>query len=82
MARYPQQMINVVLRERSVNDSPAIQQALKEVERRLAERGRVLLRASGTEPLVRVMVEGEDSEEVEREVKWLSDIVQQEVGEI
>ncbi|HIJ22363.1 MAG: phosphoglucosamine mutase [Gammaproteobacteria bacterium] len=82
VARYPQQMINVVLRERSVNDSPAIQQALKEVERRLAERGRVLLRASGTEPLVRVMVEGEDSEEVEREVKWLSDIVQQEVGEI
>ena len=65
MPRYPQTMINVRTESRvEVNDSAEIQSAIQDIERRLADRGRVLVRASGTEPVVRVMVEGEDEAEV------------------
>ena len=61
MSRMPQTMINV-RRNKTVNldDNTEIQAAVKATEKKLADRGRVLLRPSGTEPLVRVMVEGED----------------------
>lgn len=62
---YPQKLINVSISKGfSWKDDPAIAKALVEVEGRMAGRGRVLLRASGTEPLVRVMVEGEDAMQV------------------
>jgi phosphoglucosamine mutase len=65
MPRYPQTMINVRTESRvEVHDSAEIQSAIRDIERRLADRGRVLVRASGTEPVVRVMVEGEDAAEV------------------
>ena len=65
MPRYPQTLINVRT-ERPVEptNSAEIQSAIQDIERRLADRGRVLVRASGTEPVVRVMVEGEDEAEV------------------
>jgi phosphoglucosamine mutase len=65
MPRYPQTMINVRTESRiEPNESAVIQSAIQDIERRLADRGRVLVRASGTEPVVRVMVEGEDEAEV------------------
>lgn len=65
MPRYPQTMINVRTESRlELKDSAEIQSAIQDIERRLADRGRVLVRASGTEPVVRVMVEGEDKAEV------------------
>ena len=65
MPRYPQTMINVRTDSRlELQDSAEIQSAIQDIERRLADRGRVLVRASGTEPVVRVMVEGEDEGEV------------------
>jgi phosphoglucosamine mutase len=78
---YPQVMINVPLKQRGVNDSELIQQAVAATEARMAGRGRVLLRPSGTEPLVRVMVEGEHADEVEKEVNQLAKLVREEVGE-
>jgi phosphoglucosamine mutase len=58
---YPQKLINVTITKGFPwQDEPSIQAALTAVEKRMAGRGRVLLRASGTEPLLRVMVEGED----------------------
>ena len=61
MSRMPQTMINV-RRSRDVNldDNDIIKAAVAATEKKLADRGRVLLRPSGTEPVVRVMVEGED----------------------
>ncbi|EGJ51571.1 phosphoglucosamine mutase [Desulfocurvibacter africanus] len=58
---YPQTLINVrVVRKTPFEEVPAVQKALVDAEQKLGGRGRVLLRYSGTEPLARVMVEGED----------------------
>src|SRR5487761_151031 len=61
MRKFPQVLVNVETRERVDLETPAIRAAVKTVEQRLDGRGRVLLRLSGTEPLVRVMVESEDA---------------------
>ena len=73
---YPQKLINVpMLRGFPWRDDPEIQRALSQVEARIAGRGRVLLRASGTEPLLRVMVEGEDAQEVAATAESLAAVV-------
>ena len=65
MPRFPQTLINVRTPERvDVERSADMQAAIRDIENKLADRGRVLVRASGTEPVVRVMVEGEDETEV------------------
>ena len=65
MPRFPQTLINVRTPERvDVERSAEMQAAIRDIENKLADRGRVLVRASGTEPVVRVMVEGEDETEV------------------
>jgi phosphoglucosamine mutase len=56
-------------------DVPAIQQAIKQAEAELGAKGRVLLRKSGTEPLIRIMVEGEDEKHVHQLAKHLADVV-------
>ena len=67
MSLYPQTMINVpLLRKIDIQSIPAIQEAVKGVESELVDRGRVLLCPSGTEPLIRVMVEGQDEAEVDK----------------
>jgi len=61
MSIFPQHMINVrVEQKRDPMAEPAIRAAVTAAEQRLAGRGRILLRPSGTEPVIRVMVEGED----------------------
>jgi len=65
MTKYPQHMINVrVSGKVDLAGSASIQAAISETEVQLGSRGRVLLRPSGTEPLVRVMIEGEDGTQV------------------
>jgi phosphoglucosamine mutase len=81
MQKYPQKMINVQIKQKfNLEDFPAIQQAVVAAESELAERGRVLLRPSGTEPLVRVMVEGEDDQQVATLVKQIAAVVEKEIG--
>ena len=66
MKKCPQTMINVqVCGTVVLSEYPELDRAVEAVERQLGDRGRVLLRPSGTEPLVRVMIEGEDAAEVE-----------------
>jgi len=76
--RLPQVLINVrVDRARTLSDHPDVVAASLRVQETLKGRGRVLLRASGTEPLLRVMVEGEDLKEVHTLAEQLAEVVRQ-----
>ncbi len=78
MPKYPQTMLNVRTDKRMDPDkSAAIRDAVSEVEGELAESGRVVLRASGTESVIRVMVEGEDKELVKTLAKRLAAVVEE-----
>jgi len=77
MVKLPQTMINVRLPEkREVLEDKQIQAAVADAEAVLEGRGRVLLRASGTEPLIRVMVEGDVVSEVQDLAQKIADVVQ------
>jgi phosphoglucosamine mutase len=61
MQRFPQVLLNVKVAQRfDPATVPAIQSSVRSIESRLAGEGRVVLRPSGTEPVIRVMVEGRD----------------------
>jgi len=81
LALYPQKLINVPLvKGFPWKDHPRIAAARRAVEDRLDGSGRVLLRASGTEPLLRVMVEGRDPATVEASARQLADAVREAVS--
>lgn len=76
MPRYPQQMLNVETTKRiDPHEIPAIRDAVSDAETELARSGRVVLRASGTEPVIRVMVEGEDENQVLALAERLASVV-------
>ncbi len=78
---FPQVNKSIIVKNKPQLESvPAIQEAIKKTEARLAGKGRTLLRYSGTEPLLRVMVEGENNDIVEEECQKLIDIVTREIG--
>ena len=74
-------LINIPLGRRiDVDNNVSIQSAVKDAEARLNGKGRVLLRPSGTEPLIRVMVEGEDETLVHEQADILAAVVEQAVN--
>jgi phosphoglucosamine mutase len=75
MSKCPQMLINVSVAGRVDLQRASIQEAVRAVENQLGDNGRVLLRSSGTEPVVRVMVEGMDAGIVERHARELADVV-------
>lgn len=76
MRRFPQVLINVRAANRiDLDGAVAVRSAVDRVQRHLGRRGRVVLRASGTEPVVRVMVEGEDGTEVRRLAEEIAEAV-------
>ena len=76
MPRYPQTMVNVRTEKKLDPDaSTPIQEAVGAAENELRDSGRVVLRASGTEPVIRVMVEGEDEAQVTALAQRLADVV-------
>ncbi len=81
MSKFPQVMINVRVTDKSILDGNAeIAQAVAEAEQKLNGRGRVLLRPSGTEPVVRVMVEGEDGMLVRSLTEAIAAVVEQQAS--
>lgn len=82
MRKYPQVLINVRLEEqKNILGLPEVQDAVASAERELGEQGRVLLRPSGTEPLIRVMVEGADQAQVTAVANHLADEVRAQIGD-
>nr|WP_106781758.1 phosphoglucosamine mutase [Lysinibacillus timonensis] len=81
MAIYPQKLVNVrVTNKHAVTQNEKVANVIEEVEAALAGNGRVLVRPSGTEPLVRVMVEAATEEECESYVNRIATIVSEEMG--
>jgi phosphoglucosamine mutase len=79
LSLYPQVLVNVrVERGQDLRSDPRVQSAVKDAEARLAGRGRVLLRPSGTEPVIRVMVEGESAEVVRDLADGIADTIRQQ----
>jgi phosphoglucosamine mutase len=84
MQKFPQIMINVPVSadaQQNLANSDSINDAVTEVEAELNGKGRVILRPSGTEPLIRVTLEGADPDQVERLAKQLADTVRSEFGD-
>ena len=81
MKKYPQILINIRTAEKvDLATNEPLQKAVQDIEEKLGDRGRVLLRASGTEPLIRVMVEGDDADLVNKYAQQLSEDVKKAIG--
>ena len=82
MTKYPQLLVNVrVLTKAGWETNAAIQDAIREAEEELGGNGRILVRPSGTEPLIRVMAEGPDQEQLDELCHRIGDVIRIEQGE-
>lgn len=79
--QYPQVLVNVRVREKvPFAQLPSVQAEVRDVEERLSHKGRLLLRYSGTEPLARVMIEGEKQFEIEDYANRIAGSIKREIG--
>ena len=82
MTKYPQLLVNVrVLTKAGWETNSAIQDAIREAEEELGSNGRILVRPSGTEPLIRVMAEGPDQDQLDELCNRIGDVIRIEQGE-
>jgi phosphoglucosamine mutase len=81
LATYPQVLVNVRVRERRpLEDVPEIASVMADVERRLEGQGRLLVRYSGTEPLLRIMLEGRDQQDIEGWAEEIAEAVKRQLA--
>jgi phosphoglucosamine mutase len=81
LVTYPQVLLNLRVKEkRDVRSIPAAQAAIEKVEAEIGSQGRLLVRYSGTEPLLRVMIEGKDQQQIQIWAQSIIDVVKQEIG--
>ncbi len=82
MTKYPQLLVNVrVLTKAGWETNTAIQDVIREAEEELGSNGRILVRPSGTEPLIRVMAEGPDQDQLDELCNRIGDVIRIEQGE-
>ena len=78
---YPQKLVNVRVREKKpLSELPVVEAEIAACERQLGESGRIVVRYSGTEPLIRVMVEAVDDETVDRITGHVAETIRHEIG--
>ncbi len=81
LTSYPQVLLNLRVKEKVALDSiPSVQRVIDDVESRLKGQGRLLVRYSGTEPLLRVMLEGKDEAEIRAWGQEIIDAVKAQLG--
>ncbi len=79
--RLPQVLINVEVKDiQKLKENKAIQEKVNQAEKKLSNQGRVLVRASGTEPLIRVMIEGQSEAEIKKLADEIAEVVNSELG--
>ena len=80
---YPQALVNAKVKSEKKNEyetDEEIQNEIKKLEEEFKDNGRVLIRPSGTEPLIRVMLEGENQEYIEQKAKDLAKLIEKKLG--
>ena len=81
---YPQALVNAKVdpeyKKEALEDAEVLER-IDEVEKKLEGIGRVLIRPSGTEPLIRVMLEGENTEELQRDAEYIAALIIEKFGE-
>ena len=83
MQRFPQVLVNAKVspdKQNSYMDDPVIVEEIARIEARFKGAGRVLIRPSGTEPLVRVMIEGADQKEIEDSARRLAGLIEERLN--
>lgn len=80
---YPQVLVNAKVKQEKKYDyfeDDEIQEAIKQLEKEFSDEGRVLIRTSGTEPLVRIMIEGTDVQDIRKKAKQLADLIEKKLN--
>lgn len=83
MEDWPQVLVNAQVtsgRQKTYKDFPEIINKIDELELKYKNSGRLLIRPSGTEPLIRVMIEGKDTNQIEKDAKDLADFIEKTIG--
>lgn len=82
VTKYPQVLVNVRVKEKNGwREDPIVQAAMAKVEAELGDKGRILVRPSGTEPIIRVMVEGENEQKMKEYAQSIAEAIRQHAGE-
>ena len=81
LVTYPQVLVNVRVKQRTdLATVPAIASTMRRVEEQLSGNGRLLVRYSGTEPLLRIMLEGKDDAEITQWANQIADVVRENLA--
>jgi phosphoglucosamine mutase len=81
LRKYPQAQRNLKVREKPpLEQLPKVMELVEEAERQLAGAGRVLLRYSGTEPKIRLLIEGRDGDKINAQADRIADLIQESIG--
>ena len=81
MTKYPQILINILVKDKpAMNENGPISEAIKNAELKIGNRGRILVRYSGTEPLARVMLEGDSNSIISEIATEIADVIRSELN--
>jgi len=81
LKKYPQAQRNLLVKEKPpLTELPAVMKLVNEIEKELSGKGRVLLRYSGTEPKIRLLIEGREFDKIDKQANRIADAIQQAIG--
>jgi phosphoglucosamine mutase len=81
LQKYPQAQRNLVVKEkRPLAELSAVMKLVSETEKELSGKGRVLLRYSGTEPKIRLLIEGRESDKIDKQADRIAEAIQSAIG--
>jgi len=83
LKKYPQAQRNLLVKEKPpLAELPAVMKLVNEIEKELSGKGRVLLRYSGTEPKIRLLIEGQEFDKIDQQANRIADAIQEAIGPV